>query len=604
MKTKLQILTFLCFTFSFGQNVLELNPTNFPVTQPCGFTNFNDKLFYVGANATYGRELFATDGTLSGNQLVSDIGNQYFPITNGFQIQTSEAADGKFAEFNGKLYFEANNQYAQNNFKLWSTDGTSTGTQEIAPSSVYGPIRYFKEFNGRLYFTAVGYDTGSEVWSTDGTTAGTKMLKDINPTLYNGSVNLNNVGFDPNFTIFNNRLYFIANDGVHGNEIWSTDGTTEGTTMFKDINLGTNAEPTAIDAFFPNNGTYKFQPFVVFNNRMYFNAFSYGEYGIATESLYSTDGTEAGTVKFEVPMPPNYIGQTTSNYLIKIQGLTVANNKLYVFCKSVLDGVNGHIDRGVWQTDGTMANTISLLFFQNMAGINGFSEDTPSGSMRELNGEYYFLADSSLTGSGSFELWKLNPINNLFTKIVAQPNPSSSCFIYGKALISQVFDNKLYFIQNESNPGIYSTDGTVSGTSIVGKKSIINNNASVVNSTQAITQFPDQLKTIGNNLYFAASFDSSPSSLWRIINPNLGVSEYENLNMSVFPNPTSDYLHINSTEKLKSITVFDFLGKNILTKNTFSNEEKIDLSKFNSGIYLVKIESENGKIKTQKIIKN
>ena len=38
--------------------------------------------------------------------------------------------------------------------------------------------------------------------------------------------------------VFNGVVYFQASDGVHGRELWRSDGTAEGTYMVKDINLG------------------------------------------------------------------------------------------------------------------------------------------------------------------------------------------------------------------------------------------------------------------------------------------------------------------------------------------------------------------------------
>lgn len=46
-----------------------------------------------------------------------------------------------------------------------------------------------------------------------------------------------------NLTVSNGKLFFRANDGVNGDELWKSDGTAVGTVMVKDIN-------PAGDAFF------------------------------------------------------------------------------------------------------------------------------------------------------------------------------------------------------------------------------------------------------------------------------------------------------------------------------------------------------------------
>ncbi len=39
-----------------------------------------------------------------------------------------------------------------------------------------------------------------------------------------------------NMTELEGILYFTANDGIHGQELWKSDGTPEGTIMVQDIN--------------------------------------------------------------------------------------------------------------------------------------------------------------------------------------------------------------------------------------------------------------------------------------------------------------------------------------------------------------------------------
>ena len=61
-----------------------------------------------------------------------------------------------------------------------------------------------------------------ELWTTDGTSAGTKMVKDIDPGA-DGSA-------PEELHAFNGDIYFSADDGSHGRELWKSDGTAGGTT--------------------------------------------------------------------------------------------------------------------------------------------------------------------------------------------------------------------------------------------------------------------------------------------------------------------------------------------------------------------------------------
>ena len=81
---------------------------------------------------------------------------------------------------------------------------------------------------GLIYFT-VDDENGRELWSSDGTTEGTGMVIDLN----SGSGN----GVDGTFNCINNRIYFVgreADQGFH-RRVYSSDGTEGGTKMEADI---------------------------------------------------------------------------------------------------------------------------------------------------------------------------------------------------------------------------------------------------------------------------------------------------------------------------------------------------------------------------------
>ena len=85
----------------------------------------------------------------------------------------------------------------------------------------------------------------------------------------------------------------------------------------------------------------------------------------------------------------------------------------------------------------------------------------------------------------------------------------------------------------------------------------------------------------------------------------LGNSDLENLknNINVYPNPTQDIVNIKLDKNISKFkaSLYNAAGQIILTTE---NRSSINISDMNSGVYFLKIEPENGKPVTKKIIKN
>lgn len=87
-----------------------------------------------------------------------------------------------------------------------------------------------------------------------------------------------------------------------------------------------------------------------------------------------------------------------------------------------------------------------------------------------------------------------------------------------------------------------------------------------------------------------------------IANGTLGTSEVSKTkaeNISVYPNPTKGEINIKTDKKIKSATVIDASGKSLLNNTS----ERLDISSFPKGIYLLKVDFSDGTSKTEKVIK-
>ena len=102
--------------------------------------------------------------------------------------------------------------------------------KDILPGSGDGDPMFLTTMGGLVFFRCDDGIHGFELWKSDGTEQGPVMVKDINP----GSEHS-----DPNelFAV-PGTLYFTADDGEHVWELWKTDGTEAGTIMVLDINPG------------------------------------------------------------------------------------------------------------------------------------------------------------------------------------------------------------------------------------------------------------------------------------------------------------------------------------------------------------------------------
>ncbi|MEG5002090.1 DUF4347 domain-containing protein, partial [Microcoleus sp. B5-C4] len=373
-------------------------------------TNVNGTLYFTANDGTNGNELWKSDGTAAGTVLVKDInpgtggsgpqylanvnGTLYFSVekgTNGgYELWKSDGtADGtlllkdlglnSFPQYltnvNGTLYLSARYANTKDGIygdELLKSDGTAVGTvwvKDIKPGDVTSNPYELTNVNGTLYFSGYDGTHGQELWKSDGTAAGTVLVKDIDP----GTATLHPSSRPQSFTNVNGTLYFTADDGTNGNELWKSDGTAAGTVLVKDINPGVNSGLSRYDTNFTNvNGT------------VYFGADDGTNGGY---ELWKSDGTAAGTVLVK-DINPGTSGLVLHPHIENVNGT------LYFAAD---DGTNGY---ELWKSDGTTAGTVLVK------DIRPGDVTSLLQNLTNVNGKLYFTANDGINGD---ELWSLSP---------------------------------------------------------------------------------------------------------------------------------------------------------------------------------------------------
>jgi ELWxxDGT repeat protein len=351
------------------------------LSEAVSLTNVNGTLYFM-ARDPVGRGLWKSDGTAAGTVLIKK------------DIDAHELTD-----VNGTLFFESGG--------LWKSDGTATGTVPVTGSSggnlMSGPTN-LTSVNGTLFFSAYDAKNGRELWKSDGTAQGTTMVKNIWPGTTKADYYGTGKGIaepnssDPrNLTNVNGTLFFTANDGIHGEELWKSNGKSNGTVVVKDINTSPGDASWTVGGLTNVNGT------------LYFAAYDGMKNG-----LWKSDGTTAGTVLVkDISLGGN---------------LTPAGSAAFF---SANDGVNGF---ELWKSDGTAAGTVLVK------DINPGSAGSRPTSLTLSGGHLFFAADDGVHGR---ELWdpvvsldvgpNVNtsrlPFNQEETTIAVNPANPSNIFI-------------------------------------------------------------------------------------------------------------------------------------------------------------------------------
>ena len=204
---------------------------------PVGNTLYFTCLKFLGGsfNPPVEDSLWKSDGTAAGTSVVTNFMDQ--PIAGGWSNPVME----NLTAMGSTLYFQAPGTptpYGAKTYALWRSNGTQAGTSIVKENTNgfhAGPI---VSMTDHLYFAGTGDNFSTVLWQSDGTETGTV------PALGGPSGGIIREPY--HLTPAGTRLYFSAyNSGIVDHELWMSDGTVPGTTLVKDIRIGAEASNPA-----------------------------------------------------------------------------------------------------------------------------------------------------------------------------------------------------------------------------------------------------------------------------------------------------------------------------------------------------------------------
>ncbi len=367
-------------------NANGLNPTN--------FVTFGNKAIFFGDNAAASTDLWITDGTVAGTvELGGPENSQIVGKGSNFSPENINA-------FNSSVLFDG---FDSDNFKgLWISDGTTASTMEIGGLQNQGifdsGVSSFESNNfitlgSRELFSAPNKEGDNAVWITDGTANGTVELGGVSNAGLAGADNTDLGAGLANAVQFGARVFFAGQDTDGATGLWTTDGTTSGTSEvggIDDAGLKTFGQHPSSQGLKPTDLTVNGQQ-VLFN----------GEDAIGFNALWASDGTAAGT--HEIGGESGAVSAEASAGLNPSSIVSLGNGKA-VFIGN--DDSNNQFSGKptLWVTDGTFAGTVEIGGLNNLgvAGINstGFNfTNTPIGG----DGLAYFVGEDA---AGNEVLWE------------------------------------------------------------------------------------------------------------------------------------------------------------------------------------------------------
>ncbi len=380
-----------------------------------------ENIFFNGYTRENGYEIWKSDGTLAGTNIVKDVNSEkdHFSPKN-------------LTNVNGTLFFSADDGI--HNFELWKSDGTTNGTvlvKDINPGIATAECDNFVPVENHLFFIANNGD-GKGLWISDGSKNGTKLLrKGVRKISY--------------ATKYKNSYILCLESAQRSGEsyLWKSDGTPTETQQLYNSGYTNNRRGKKIQA---KQAIEVVSSIHRTSNTLFF---------LGREYFFETHDPNKAINQYNLNNHLWYIDLDSQ----KVNRLTDSSfRESRVFFSAISNKIlfaNTDYEGELWETDGTAPGTKIVKY------INPEKSGSNINHLTAMNNRIFFTANDGYRGQ---ELWKSDGTleGTDIVKDIEKGRASSS----PNSLV--VVGNYLYFLTGDGY--IWKSDGSKEGTVKVGDK--------------------------------------------------------------------------------------------------------------------------------------
>ncbi len=367
-------------------------------SHPTGLVGIGGRVFFFAEDGMTQREVWSSDGTREGTWRLSNLPPT---PTEGYPSELTTAG--------GQLYFLA--WSASNGIDLWRSDGSVEGTEVATTANWIGELFGAGQ---RLYFNRIDQPNGLTLWVTDGTPGGASVLMPRR-------LGLEACELGP-------ELVGVVDDPATGSEVWVSDGTSTGTLLLRDIRPG----PESSEA----------REFTVLGDKAYFVAND----GVHGSELWVTDGSPDGTTMVK-DIRQGWASSDPDN-------LEALGSTLVFTAKTAAKGYE------LWISDGTASGTTMIR------DLNPGAADSYPDELISVGDRIVFFADDGVRGREPFSTDGTAAGTRFLGEIA--PGPADSVDFTPE--IGRQGSRALFLAwDSEYGPSrLWRSNGTVAGTSEIG----------------------------------------------------------------------------------------------------------------------------------------